>query len=932
MSRIFLSGTFATLFLLVIISLSPAAALAESVGSFSRVEGRVDILKSGSNYAVAVKVGDSVSMGDIIRTKSDGKAEVLFKDATTVRLAPGTRIKIDEYTFAPDNSRKQGIIALLRGKIRAIVSKAKVASIIPVSTGTSTFTVQTPTATAGVRGTDLFVFYDRGITGVLFKEGMGFVYSANMPEKLVNVSAGQITYILRPDAPPLPPRQATDLELGYHIKDSTPAEKPAEEKPGKPETTAYVAPTSVTTETLAGMVEGYAGQTGEITGTIATTTGTTTETTNLLPITETNPETLQDSTPPQIGFELTPPLVTTSSSVGFGLTSDESVTFTYSLDGGASVTTGSSISLSGLSEGTHTIQITATDSAGNTSTISYTWFYGQNEYALEGSVSDESGITGSVSGSIVTASDQDAGGWLLNMSGSANGYPASSWTISMGGKGYDDSGSFNGYWLDKINGTSSAYTLSGTSYLIYLTYYTLGTGIGVLTGSYDDQGNWQATDVSLDMYTETPLSFVSEINNDLYGPTGEHFYLYSLLGGTESIWASSQEDPASVTWIGENSLISGAPFRLYLYSYNYNDDTYTTYDGGAYYGFIGGTESNNVLGSSLYALYIDPNGNAGILLGSLTGTTYSDLGMFEAEGGIYTVQIESNIGITAGDLYNSITEKAFYSTGNTDFKFNDLQMGGGFGRDYEYNGEFLSIGSSGWGIWNTRTAGSYGGLSVSDNWSWSQLYNNGSMIIGTETTGTQWSGNQLAGSSVGYGADLTSASTWVSVGETVGTFDASAQTFDAATMGVFLETNQFLQMTTTAEGQATLQQLNIPFAEVGRATLTGTDGNLSVTMNDVIFFAYSNGSSPTIWATNGVSGSYSTDPSANTTVALTGSGLSANFVVQQWTGGNWMSTVDGSGTYSGTGTLNGSSVQFSGAAAGTYGSGSLSGTGAGVTK
>lgn len=968
-----LSTVFTLLYLFIILFVLPVAAFAEAVGTFSRVEGRVDMLREGKGSAVIVKVGDSVLMGDIIRTKSDGKAEILFRDKTTVSLAPKTRIKIDEYIFNPDNSRKQGFIGLFRGKIRAVVSKAKVASAIPVATGASTFNIQTPTATAGVRGTDLFVFYNRGVTGVLFKEGLGFVYNNNMPGRIVNVSAGQITYILRPDTPPLPPRQATDAELSQHVKDATVEEKPEEEEAKTNEDTE--APEDAAAEEKPAEETGKNGDTGVsevkaeepaiedivssvtaaepfagpeaasgaeisaegIIGAMGTATigkgGDATELTALLPVTETVPEALADTTSPQIAFKTTPPLVASTSSAGFSITSDEPATFTYSLDGGTPLATSGTLNLTGLAEGTHVIQVTATDSAGNTSTISHTWFYGQEEYALGGSVSDGSGFAGSATGSIATVSDQNWGGWSLSMGGNAGSAPSSSWTLLAGGKGYDGGGSFNGYWLGKIDGTASANILSGTSYLQYLSYYALGTGIGILNGAYDELENWEATDVSLDMYAEAPLAFVSEINEEASRPDGGGSYFYSLLGGTESIWSSSQASPADITWMGEYGLASSGPFRIHPYSYNYSNNTYTTYDGGAYYGFMGGTDFDNILDSAFYALYTDPNGNAGILMGALTGATYPDLGMFEAEGGIYPIQITSNAGITAESLYDSIVDKIFFSAGDTDFKFNGLQMVG-FGRRYKYSGEFLSIGSSEWGIWNTRTAGYYSGITVSDSWSWSQVYNDGSMIFGTETNGSQWSGGKLTGSTVGYGADLSSASTWISVGEAIGTFDAAAQAFDVLTMGTFLSTDQFLQMTATAEGQAALQQLNIPFAEVGRATLTGTDGNLSVDMNDVIFFAYSNGTAPSIWAiaTNGINGTYAADPAANAVVNLSGSGLSANLTVQQWTGGNWMSTVSGSGTYSGTGTLNGSSVQLSGAAAGTYGSGAFSGTGAGVAK
>ena len=184
------------LIILSIIAASPSITFAKAAGFFSQVEGKVDILREGENTPVLVSRGDTVSTGDIIRTKLDSSAEIIFKDETSVRLAPETRIKIDDYIYNPDNSLDKGTISLLRGKIRATVSKTK-GGVIPASGGGSTFDVHTPTAIAGVRGTSLFVWYYDGITGVMFKDGFGFVYNPNdcAPSQAVNVSDSQITFI-----------------------------------------------------------------------------------------------------------------------------------------------------------------------------------------------------------------------------------------------------------------------------------------------------------------------------------------------------------------------------------------------------------------------------------------------------------------------------------------------------------------------------------------------------------------------------------------------------------------------------------------------------------------------------------------------------------------------------------------------------------------
>lgn len=159
-----------------------------------------------------------------------------------------------------------------------------------------------------------------------------------------------------------------------------------------------------------------------------------------------------------------------------------------------------------------------------------------------------------------------------------------------------------------------------------------------------------------------------------------------------------------------------------------------------------------------------------------------------------------------------------------------------------------------------------------------------------------------------------------------------------------METNKFLDMagcsggvcSPTAENKATLAQLNIPAVEVGRANLSGSGNGLIVNMNDVIFFAPNNGQAPGIWATGNVNGTYSTAPNLGQAVTLAGNGLTTSFTPQTWdTGANkWAATVNGGGTYTGTGTMNNTTVQMNGAGAGTINTGdsTFAGTAAGTAK
>jgi len=145
-----LSPLIAAVFLILLL---PMSVKAEVVGKFTYIEGTVDVLKGGKLPAVPAKVGDSVSEGDVVRTKSLSKAEITFADGSMLKIAQRTRIDIEEYLAGAKASLK-----LPRGKVEAIVP-AELAKQIEQLPEKHKFEIKTPVAVAGVRGTDFFSFH-----------------------------------------------------------------------------------------------------------------------------------------------------------------------------------------------------------------------------------------------------------------------------------------------------------------------------------------------------------------------------------------------------------------------------------------------------------------------------------------------------------------------------------------------------------------------------------------------------------------------------------------------------------------------------------------------------------------------------------------------------------------------------------------------------
>ncbi|MCS7203974.1 MAG: FecR family protein, partial [Thermodesulfovibrio sp.] len=193
-------------------------ANAEEVGKVTALQGIVDILREGKAPAVTVKINDPVYLNDIIRTKTDSRAEITFKDGTVVKVAPRSRIDIKEY-FTDAHSLRV-TLNLQRGKVGAHISKQSVEKI-KASPQANRFEIKTPIVVAGVRGTNYIVSHYLAYSTVTVITGRVYCYNPQIPEKVIEVEAGQLT-VIKEGTPPSPPRKLTPSEIQREQRDITP--------------------------------------------------------------------------------------------------------------------------------------------------------------------------------------------------------------------------------------------------------------------------------------------------------------------------------------------------------------------------------------------------------------------------------------------------------------------------------------------------------------------------------------------------------------------------------------------------------------------------------------------------------------------------------------------------------------------------------------
>lgn len=180
-----------------------AAAAAQGVGKVATLEGTVEIDRAGTTLVAAT--GLDVERGDVLRTGAAGRVRLLLRDDTVVNLGASSTLTLDEQVLGDEATPLQSALQLLGGKVRVLVSE------LYAEPGTQ-FEVKTPTAVAGVRGTEFTVTYDAAVetTEVIGISGKVEVNGrADLEARGVFIRAREITRIGE-DGVPSPPQRLED--------------------------------------------------------------------------------------------------------------------------------------------------------------------------------------------------------------------------------------------------------------------------------------------------------------------------------------------------------------------------------------------------------------------------------------------------------------------------------------------------------------------------------------------------------------------------------------------------------------------------------------------------------------------------------------------------------------------------------------------------
>lgn len=123
----------------------------ETYGLIMIVKGTVHIVKN-SEAPIEAKIGGKVYPLDTIITGKDSRAKIVMSDRNIINILPDTKLRIDQYVSSL--KEKNVRLSLMQGKVRTNVEQKYDAN-------NNKFEIKTPSAVAGVRGTQFITGYNK---------------------------------------------------------------------------------------------------------------------------------------------------------------------------------------------------------------------------------------------------------------------------------------------------------------------------------------------------------------------------------------------------------------------------------------------------------------------------------------------------------------------------------------------------------------------------------------------------------------------------------------------------------------------------------------------------------------------------------------------------------------------------------------------------
>ena len=144
---------------LAIVASAPMAMAAEPSGIAIKVRQGVDVVRTSGQLMLRAQT--PVFMGDVIQTDGVGETQIRLSDNTKLVVGPNSLMTIDRFVLSSKSTASRVALNAVRGAFRFITG----------SSPKDAYTITTPTATIGVRGTQLDFSINSSGTSLAVFEG-----------------------------------------------------------------------------------------------------------------------------------------------------------------------------------------------------------------------------------------------------------------------------------------------------------------------------------------------------------------------------------------------------------------------------------------------------------------------------------------------------------------------------------------------------------------------------------------------------------------------------------------------------------------------------------------------------------------------------------------------------------------------------------------
>ncbi len=131
-----------------------------------------------------LRVGTDVQANEVISTKNDDRAHVVFLDGTTLTVGPNSQMTIDKFVYDPTTQKGELAVNASKGVFRLIGGRIS---------KTAAITVTTPSSTMGIRGGIMVFGVQASATTSIFVYGNSMTVTANGVTQTVTIPGLQVS-------------------------------------------------------------------------------------------------------------------------------------------------------------------------------------------------------------------------------------------------------------------------------------------------------------------------------------------------------------------------------------------------------------------------------------------------------------------------------------------------------------------------------------------------------------------------------------------------------------------------------------------------------------------------------------------------------------------------------------------------------------------